>query len=308
MSETLILVAGRAAGWSVAADRLKARQTRARWVVFGLSIAGALGAAIASQIPTNQADSMREVHRDIAVAAAVLLGLATLFSHRFLGKANIVPWTRARAASEALKREAFRFAAAAKPYAGDDLKKTEAALNAARDAIETAASKFARPVDHPDRAGSAPRERLTPQQYRAQRLTAAIEKFYLPKAASYEATAKWLRFAEFALALVATVVTACAGAFGKSDEPFGVSFDLSALTAVLTTVSGAILAHIEASRLDHLVDTYSATARRLQDLDLTFAAASVDKDKEPWSVFVNKCEDIIAAENASWTAKWIDGK
>jgi hypothetical protein len=305
VSNTLILVANRAAGWSVAADRLKTRQTRARWLVFALSIAGALSAAIASQIPTKPATGLVQIHQYVALAAALLLGLATLLSHRFLGKANIASWTRARAASEALKREGFRYAARAKPYDGDE-KKADTALDAARNRIETAAVHFAKPVSDPGREGSAPRKLLKPEEYREIRVQAAIQKFYLPGAARYASTAKWLRLAELLLAIAATAVAACASAFGKTGDWFGVPFDLSALTAVLTTVSGAILAHIEASRLDHLVDNYSAAARRLQELDVGFDAAS--QDKESWSAYVNKCEDIIAAENASWTAKWLDGK
>jgi hypothetical protein len=39
-----------------------------------------------------------------------------------------------------------------------------------------------------------------------------------------------------------------------------------------------------------------------KDIDTEFAAASVDPNA--LSEFVNKCEDIIAAENNSWVARW----
>ena len=71
--------------------------------------------------------------------------------------------------------------------------------------------------------------------------------------------------------------------------------DLAALTAVLTTLGGAILAHVEASRYDFLVMTYRATGRRLQDRK--------DGPQQPWSAFVSDCENILAAENTSWIAK-----
>jgi hypothetical protein len=89
---------------------------------------------------------------------------------------------------------------------------------------------------------------------------------------------------------------------GQTIPVGGIPFDLAAFTAVLTTVSGAILAHIEASRYQYLVTSYLATARRLEDADLGFTAAAGDPNL--WSDFVNRCEDIIAAENSSWTAKW----
>ena len=76
----------------------------------------------------------------------------------------------------------------------------------------------------------------------------------------------------------------------------GLPIDAAAFTAVLTTLAGAVLAHVEASRYDFLVMTYRATARRLQD--------RLDGSQQPWSDFVNDCENILATENTSWIAKW----
>jgi hypothetical protein len=76
----------------------------------------------------------------------------------------------------------------------------------------------------------------------------------------------------------------------------GIQLDFAAFTAVLTTLGGAVLAHVEASRYDFLAMTYTATARRLEDR-LTRPPASV-------SDFVNDCETVIANENTSWIAKW----
>lgn len=106
-----------------------------------------------------------------------------------------------------------------------------------------------------------------------------------------------------ALASVATIVTALAGTLGKKFEMGPMDFDVAALTAVLTTVSGAIFAHIEASRYQHLIMRYSAARLGLEDPNTEFEAASGDAGS--WSGFVNRCKDIIAAENNSWVAKWI---
>jgi len=65
---------------------------------------------------------------------------------------------------------------------------------------------------------------------------------------------------------------------------------------VLTTVAGAVLAHVEASRFDFLVTTYLVTARRLEDRK--------GGSREPFSALVTDCENIIATENMSWIAKW----
>jgi SMODS and SLOG-associating 2TM effector domain 1 len=63
-----------------------------------------------------------------------------------------------------------------------------------------------------------------------------------------------------------------------------------------------IVAHIEASRYQHPVTSYLAAAARLEDLDTDFDAARTNAGT--WSEFVNGCEEVIAAENNSWVAKW----
>jgi hypothetical protein len=207
-------------------------------------------------------------------------------------------WVRARAAAEALKREAFRSAAKAQPY---DIPTADELLKKERERIEGPLADLSdRQVQAP-REGSAPRGALSAEQYRERRVREQID-WYTSKAHRYRKVATRLRWTEFTLALAATIITALAGALGKKFEIGPMQFDVAALTAVLTTVSGAILAHIEASRYQHLVTSYLATAARLEDLDTEYDAARADAGT--WSEFVNRCEDIIAAENNSWVAKW----
>jgi hypothetical protein len=79
------------------------------------------------------------------------------------------------------------------------------------------------------------------------------------------------------------------------------SVDLVALTGVITTISGAIIAYIEASRLDFLVNSYRAAARHLRDLLADTPAPGAASDV--WSMFVLKIENIMATENGAWQAK-----
>lgn len=295
MSVLLDHVATRAAGWSTTADRLKSRLERARWTAFVLSIGGALLAALASQM----SDAFR-ANAYIALSGAALLAGATFVSARLLGAVAEQGWVRARAASEALKREAFRFAAQAAPY--DDPTSAEARLETERAKIENDVEDLVGELAGPTRPGSSPRKQLEPADYRSLRILAQAGRFYRPRAERYRTIARRLKRIEFGLALAATLVTVLAGAAGRYLLGENLPFDFAALTAVLTTVGAAILAHIEASRYDHLVVTYLATARRLEDQDLHFEAAVVSP--HAWSQFVNKCEDIIAAENMSWVAKW----
>jgi hypothetical protein len=289
-------VADRQAGWSVTANRLKASIDRARWAVFIFSVLGAVLATLASQLvpPAGETSgiSAADPRTWLVIAGALSLATATFFTQRLLGQEHVVGWVRARAISEALKREAYKFAAGATPY---NEANRESLLNAECQKIESDGDDLiAMLVTNPG-AGSVPRTTLTPKQYVERRVDEQI-KFYNKRAGDYRATATWLRRTEFGLALAATLITAIASITGKSTPIFGVPFDIAALTAVLTTIAGAVLAHVEASRFDFLVTTYLATARRLEDRK--------GASQEPLSALVNDCETIIAMENLSWIAKW----
>jgi hypothetical protein len=298
MSAQLDYLATRAAAWSQTADELKRRLDRARWFVLGSGILGALVAAVASQIQLP--DAGRSIaHALLTGLGAALLAIGAFISSRLLRDSEVQSWVRARAAAEALKREAFKYATGASPYDSGDADST---LDKERSRIEGDLDDLADRESLPARQGSSPRAMLSPDQYREKRIRSQIHEFYRPKALAYGKLATRLRLTEFWLALAAAIITALSGALGKLAVFGGVSFDPAALTAVLTTVGGAILAHIEASRYQHLVTSYLATARRLEEVDTTFAAAS--SDPKAWSEFVNRCEDIIGAENNSWVARW----
>ena len=288
-------IADRQAGWSVTANNLKAGVDRARWAVFGFSVLGALLATLASQLgpPAGGTGGVASDPRTwLAILGALSLATATFFTQRLLGQEHVTGWVRARAISEALKREAYKFAAAAAPY---DQANAEALLDVERGKIEADGDDLLESLATNPGPGSVPRSMLTPQQYVERRVDGQI-KYYKEHAESYRKTATWLRRAEFGLALAATLITAIASVTGKSTHIFGVGFDIAALTAVLTTVAGAVLAHVEASRFDYLVTTYLATARRLDDRK--------SGPRDTWSAFVDDCETIIATENMSWIAKW----
>ena len=195
MSPILDLVAKHAAAWSETANQLKKRLDLVRWIVFCLSIAGALVAAIASQIVPEAgaaAGQLPKSHTVFATLGAVLLAAVTFLSGRLLRDAQVQAWVRARAASEALKREAFKFAARANPYDGpnaDELLKME------RERIE---GPLADLCDHRAEAmeeGSAPRSELSPEQYRERRVRHQID-WYTKKAHGYRTIVKRLRWIE----------------------------------------------------------------------------------------------------------------
>jgi hypothetical protein len=284
--------ARRQAEWSTTAGSLKAKYDRARQVTLGLSIGAALLAAVASQLEN-------ESRLYLSIASAVLLGVVSFLSARLLNSARASAWVRARAASEALKREAFKYAASAAPY--DDVVSREAHLNDEREKIEKDAEDLLGEIVPANTAGSAPRSLLSPEAYIKARVIGQIAGFYGPRAIKYKKYVSILRGFEFGFSLIAAIVAAAVGVAGK--EIIGVRFDFVALTAVLTTIAGAILAHIEASRYDFLIITYRATARRLGN-ELTRGGSPEPTTANEWSAFVNRCEAIISDENNGWVAKW----
>src|SRR5215471_8193005 len=107
-------IADQQALWSKTADALKRKIDWARKSTFLLSILGAILATIASQLDDTPARTWT------GMAGAVCLAFVTFLTARFLGGTQISSWIRARAASEALKREAYKYAAAAAPYDNAD--------------------------------------------------------------------------------------------------------------------------------------------------------------------------------------------
>jgi hypothetical protein len=292
----LDVIADRQAGWSVTANKLKADIDRARWAVFIFTVLGALLATLASQLApaglTGGAAPAADPRTWLAIAGALSLATATFLTQRLLGQERVTGSVRARAISDALKSEAYKFAARAAPY---DQANAETLLNAERQKIEADGDDLILAlVTNPGR-GSTPRTMLTQVEYLARRVDAQIE-FFKTHASAYRIVATSLRRAEFGLTLAATLITAIASVTGKSIPIFGIRFDIAALTAVLTTIAGAVIAHVEASRYDFLTTTYLATARRLEDRKTG--------PHEPTSVFVNDCEAILDAQITSWIAKW----
>ena len=285
----LILLGQRQATWSATANVLKARHENARWTTLGFSIAGALLAAIASQL-----NGQGRIY--FAIASSIMFVVVTFVSARRLGQQQAGAWVRARAASEALKREAYTYAASAAPY--DSAASRDAHLRAERARIEQdvddllAAAVPGGPIRIPTGA-------ISNAEYLNMRVEQQINDFFEPQARASQVIAARLRTAECYLAFATACITAIAGVTGKYAT--GLSFDFVALTAVLTTVSGAVLAHIEASRYDHRIATSRATARRLRD---ALDQAPGTSDAAEWSAFIRRCEEILAAENNAWIAKW----
>jgi hypothetical protein len=294
----LQLTSERQAVWSQTANRLRTRSTQLRSCTLTFTIVGAILAMIASQLPEGR------MRLSFAIFSTLLFAAASFVTARLLGQDRTLAGVRARAAAEALKREVFKYTAHAAPYDGDD---RDARLNTEREQVENDVSDLLNEVVEPTGDGGAPTSDLTPAEYMDRRIQKQVTHFFEPRAATAARQLKYFRQAEFALASVAACITAAVGVAGKTalagDSSPGWGFDFVALATVLTTVSGAILVHIEAQRYEHIVSQYRATARRLRDM-LASAPHGFNVPSLEWSQFVAKCEAILVEENNSWVAKW----
>lgn len=289
MEALLKQLAATQGNWSTTANELKSAVDRARTYTFLLSIVGALLAALASQ---NE-DGIRTY---FAIASAVAFAVMSFLTARLLGQDRSMKWLRARSAAEALKHAAYRFCAQAAPF--DEAATREQLLRDEIVKIETDVDDLL-PERLSGKIGSTPTALLGAAEYRQLRVSGQIHWFE-QTAEKYRIRARRLRRIEFFLSLAACIMTAIAGVTDKAPIR-DVTFDFVALTAVLTTIGGAILAHIEASRFDFLIATYLATARRLgsEQPPTTVAVPSTE-----WSAYVARCESILQEENASWLAKF----
>jgi hypothetical protein len=283
LRQALTETADRQSLWSNTASVLKKRVEVARWMKVWFLILGALLAAVASQFN----DPLRMY---FALAGAVLLAVSFATSLRGLQLTN---WRRAHMTSEALKREAYKYAVRATPY--EDPLKRDGILNLERERIEGDVKDLVALAVSNGKASSAPREEISRDGYVASRVGAQIER------ADANINKNNKIFVSLrSVYLAAIIVTIMVGLAGK--ELFGIKFDFIALTAVLTT-SAAILSHVEATRREFLVTIYRATARRLR-AEVANTGTVNALSPEQWSGFVNRCEAIISDENANWAASW----
>jgi hypothetical protein len=116
------------------------------------------------------------------------------------------------------------------------------------------------------------------------------------RAKDHAATARRLHLAEIIVAAFGIVLTAAAAALGEQTS----ATDLSPFIGVVTTVSAALVAHLEAGRYQFIAATYRVTAKRLEN-----TLGRFDPDADNLQQFVEKCETIMAEENSAWMAKHV---
>ncbi|MFE9789186.1 DUF4231 domain-containing protein [Nocardia salmonicida] len=273
--------------WSSTATRMKCRLDRVRLTVLFLGSWG----AIATASTTTVLRSAGTPTRIVALSGAVALAVATFLTAQYLTAESTRRWTRARAVSEGIKHRILlcRATGDAQQYG-----RLQADING----IEQSAEDLLPLLVPSGEAVQAPRS-MHPDEYVRDRIRAQIDDYYLPAARCYGTRATRLRRAAIGLGLAATIVAAINTGVGAE-----ASGRIAPWVAVMTTLSGSLLAYLAGKRYDFLVMTYLATADRLQRRLDRWRADGSPTDQVRWAEFVVDCENTISLENTSWMAKW----
>ncbi|HET6438306.1 MAG TPA: DUF4231 domain-containing protein [Anaeromyxobacter sp.] len=288
--------------WSTAAGKLKSRLAAAR--IWGLTLSSS-GAALTAAAITVVPEQARA---PCAVLGAVLLAVATLVTKQLVTVDAVRAWTRARSVSEALKAEVWLYRARADRYGGPDAAQrlsdeTQKIENQALD-LERYLAAVELPAQLPD--SKRPPPPMSQEEWVKARVLGQAEGYYRQAARAMARRLAVFRGVEFGLGLFAAASGAAVAWLSSQGDAslHRASTPLAPWVAVLTTIGGAIAAHIAASRYDFLVMSYHATARRLESLVERWRSVGAPGEGKGWSEFVNACEAAISVENEGWLAKW----
>jgi hypothetical protein len=253
-----------------------------------LGVAAAVLATAAAQTATWSSVASRM----LAFLSAVAAGLAPLAATRS-GPSAVRDWTRLRSVSEALKGEVYVFLAGAGPYRADG---AATSLLERADRIGADAADLAHHTsDHP-----APAQRPLPpvsdvDSYAEVRVSGQIRDYYWSRAALMAHRVALVRRIELGLSALAAILGAAAAVFGARWT--------SVWVAAVTTVIAAVTAHASAARYVYQQLEFSRTATELDRL-LTHRAIVDSHTSEADDDFVERCEQVISAQNEAWMAKW----
>ena len=277
--------------WSQTANVLKARIDRLRTTMLALAVASAVLTTLATQTATLTTAGGRV----LALAAGVTVGLVPVVRSR-LGRDAVSRWTRARAVSEELKAECYRFLAGVAPYRETDrqtrlAERTRRVQDAAADlVVDTAGiSAVKRDVPPVTDVASYVDHRIVPQigWYRS-RSTGLARRLALA------------RQLELGLAVVGVLLAATASTWRAGD--------VAAWVAVVTTLTAALSSHVAASRWEYQLVEYLRTAEELNRLREEWVAQhatglAIDDDGAE-DRLVEHCEHVVSIQNDGWMAKW----
>ena len=267
--------------WSKAAGIAQKSLNQWRLSNLVLLVLGAVVAAFAAQTWLVSAAAAT-----LAAVSAALLAAAGLVQGSMLTSENSSRWTGARAASEALKAETYRYLAGVKPYAAADRAER---LRAQFDTVQ-ARSKDLLVRQQLAAADGRPLPGVrTFESYRKERALGQAD-WHRGKIAEHMGTARKLRFCQLGATAAGAVLAAVAGALPGAH--------LAAWTAAATTIAAAFAAHIAATQHQRIAASYAATADQLQRLVDSVDPKTASADQQ--AQFVADVERVLAVQNDGW--------
>lgn len=276
--------------WSATSRAYKARLSRWRRIVLTLGIAGGVAGVLSSQQWIPWGGIWPPLPKALGAAGAVLLGLAAYFSKEILSPEDEGRWIRARAASEAFKREAYLLLARVPPYDGPVVTLDRA--NEITSAVEGVRCERLSPELKRESMPAAP---LSVGDYIRVRVGEQVEKFYEPAAEKNWAVARKVKAVTVALGALSVVL----GALGF------LWVGVPAFAAVVTTLSASLAAYLYAGRYQYLAVSYLATAQKLEGLRAAWeVSGKTDADAAERNRFILDCEAVFSAESGAWMAEW----
>lgn len=282
--------------WSFTATQLKQSLTFWRSLVLLLTILGAFLETLAAQLHSSQAD----LSTYIGALGAVALVSIPIIRNAKLGNDQTRAWVRSRSVSEGLKTEIYLYLTGAQPYNYPNNKNE--ILSSQRDEIVRLAEDiFGQTAIARNQLANedlTPPEPMDVNTYITERVEQQIEQFYRPRAFELSRQASYWRKAELSSSIVAAALGVLSTFFNNSEQ-------FSAWVAVVTTIGITITAHLAAGRFEHLINSYLATADRLESLRNQWLDAKDRGLSQDSSDFIRQCENAISVENEGWMAKFL---
>lgn len=268
--------------WSALANAKTAALERWRWINLSLVLLGAVAGVLASEswfrfVPSGA----------VSVVGVVALTCAAFIQANFLNAEKVKARVKARAAAESIKAAVYQYLAVVAPSEGStreaDIDGVFAQVwHVADELVAEARQTTPENKPAPDFSGvvgyvdARAKDQLRYHDERGRR-HAVLEK-------------RW-RAAEIVATLLAAVLSAVNGIS---------ELNLSAWVGVVTTIAGAVAAHIAGEQHARISASYAVTADLLERRIKGFDAATADAQAA--TAFVVDIEEILARQNQTWVA------
>jgi hypothetical protein len=287
-------------GWARTSRVLKVKQERTRNVALSLGVLGAAcgtAAGAFQDVPWLELSSSRI----LAGGSAGFIAIAGYVGRELLTPDRETGWARSRIMAEALKREVWRYVMHVPPYDTSD-PGTALRSRVSQFFMNTGLQKLP-PPEQPD--STSPPEPAGVADYTAERVIEQIG-FYEKRAREHQRKLGRNRLLIFVLGLTAVLF----GLGGLADVGFAV------WVPVITTASAALVALVQAGRLESIVPLYLDTATQLRFLKAAWmdgetsradpsAPGNDDENRRAEAEYVENCEAVMATENDSWRVEWV---